>query len=325
MTFNRSASFSINSKHFKITCLHAFKVTESPQKEQSFCVLAGQDNGSNFVWFDKKKQKDVQLQSTISKGGDGCSVIGSSYILNNTILYSGTTSGFFHLWDKVSVQSRAFRARLHHKRITGLHLISKHTVGSSLKLFTGSMDKSVKLWNISENKINLQASMLAHAKSLNGMMFNASETLMATYSDDHTIKIFDPRTVSSTVLRTLIGHRKEVKDLFWLQNQQSIFCSSDADGEILVYDVRVAKTGLVQRFWNPSRNRYCKRMISELPGECLISAQVEGLIEFYDLKIGRRTYKLNLGRAVSCLESGGDGRVYFGHKNGEITKWRLEE
>lgn len=156
--------------------------------------------------------------------------------------------GFCAIWSSFSVQESPMQFRLHQKAASSLHF----TLCSSF-LLSASHDKCIKLWHCPEpeqvmrSKPRFKLCLQGHTNWVNEARFNSNDTLIASCSDDGTIKIWNVEATkaekrSAVPVRTFSSHQCAVKSLCFFE--QNTILSGDEKGVLNVYDIRAPRAGL---------------------------------------------------------------------------------
>jgi len=137
-----------------------------------------------------------------------------------------------------------------------------------------------------------------HKKQVNGVVFFHEETLIATYSDDTSILIYNPK--NGDLLNTLVGHTDRVLNMIKLKDGSLV--SASADKKIKV--------------WNPFKAT-CEKTLSghtgpiwallEFPNLILVSGSSDKTIHFWDLK-EKEGSSQNFG-VIKTIKADNQGRV----------------
>ena len=85
--------------------------------------------------------------------------------------------------------------------------------------------------------------MHAHQTGIFDVKWSPCDTMLATASADHTVKISSMASSSSNaVLHTLVGQSSTPKCIAWDPSHGSILCTGARDGSICLYDLRVSNS-----------------------------------------------------------------------------------
>jgi WD40 repeat protein len=106
------------------------------------------------------------------------------------------------------------------------------------KLFSGSRDAHLKVWDLNENFENIN-SQPAHLFTINNIAFHPTKPIFATASRDKTMKIWDLNSYKLLKVIDVIkfgGHINSVNKLFWSSYNNWLISVSD-DRTVIVWQV----------------------------------------------------------------------------------------
>ena len=115
------------------------------------------------------------------------------------------------------------------------------------KLFSGSMDRSIRVWDLSFHEPLCDGELKGHRGGVIGMA--VSRNKLVSGSSDHTLKVWDLATMKEE--RKLLGHAGPVHGVILL-NDMALTVSQDKS--IKIWDVRSAE--LVTSIETKSRGQY---------------------------------------------------------------------
>ncbi|MBE9191712.1 NACHT domain-containing protein [Gloeocapsopsis crepidinum LEGE 06123] len=147
---------------------------------------------------------------------------------NENILASGSEDRTIRLWNT--------HTKEHLKTLTG-HADAVFAVIFSPDgtLFSASLDSTIKAWNISQGTyLHLQG----HQGGVWSIALSLDGTLLASGSQDQTIKIWDVKT--GCCIRTLFGHTSWIRSCAVSPDQQYLI-SGSADGTIKVWQIETGE------------------------------------------------------------------------------------
>lgn len=108
-------------------------------------------------------------------------------IMDNDCIISGTDQGYLSIW-KESENQFVFETKTeahHHAAITSLHLCKNNDL-----LVSGSEDKSIKIWRLGCNYVNLYATLQGHQDIVNCVCFSNDGRYIASGSYDKNILLW---------------------------------------------------------------------------------------------------------------------------------------
>lgn len=116
----------------------------------------------------------------------------------------------------------------HSGRVFCLLLINRDNL-----LISGSEDRTIKIWNVSENNADLMT-LRGHNDSLLSLAFSEKDHMIISGSKDKTIKQWNLK--NGMEIRTLAGHQAQVNSLKVAEQSSAIFSCSD-DTTIKMWDI----------------------------------------------------------------------------------------
>ncbi|MDZ8087301.1 MAG: WD40 repeat domain-containing protein [Nostoc sp. DedQUE12b] len=161
----------------------------------------------------------------------------------------------------------------------------------------------------------LKLTLSGHTEPVRALTLSASGQVIASGSDDKTIKLWNPAT--GVLLRTLTGHRERIKSILITPDNQTLI-STSLDNTI--------------KFWNTQTGKEIRTIVEKtgvramlltLDGQTLISGSGDNTIKFRNLK----TQKIDriLKVETTALAISPDGKTLFsgGENGGKIRVWSL--
>lgn len=101
-------------------------------------------------------------------------------------------------------------------------------------------DNTLKLWSLPDldsdelEITSAQLTIMAHQKYINAVKISPNDKLIATSSQDKTIKIWDAKSL--TLLKTMSGHRRGIWDIQFSPTDQLI-ASASGDNSLRVWSI----------------------------------------------------------------------------------------
>jgi WD40 repeat protein len=204
---------------------------------------------------------------------------GAAFDRTGATLFTASWDGTVKIWDA---------STMHAESIRGLAF----KPGNGELLATASADKTVKLWEVASDRDTTCADMTSgtlkaagqplrgHNDSVGSVAFSPHGDLLATASDDQTIRLW--KVGSSQMVTTLSGHRDIIKDVDW-----------SADGKLLA---TAASDGVI--IWEVPSGRIVHRLVQTHPvqvnsvafdpeGTSLASADDNGTVAIWDVTSGQ--------------------------------------
>ena len=200
-------------------------------------------------------------------------------------------------------------------------------------LATGSVDKTVKIWDISNlNDIKLKYTIRAHDEIVTSLVY-LENGYLASGSYDNSIKIWDVNLFKLKYKfdKTNGGHNNSIDTLVLLENGYMASCASvlEQSGEIKVWDIAIGKL----KYTFNDHKGYIFEMIA-LDDGYLATASEDTSIKIWDITQGKLKYSFdnnNGGHTSivwSLLSLGNDklasGAGDFKGDIGELKIWNLK-
>eukprot|EP00775_Hariotina_reticulata_P012078 gene12078-12218_t len=248
------------------------------------------------------------------------------------LMASGSKDCEVRLWDPLTSACLAVVAG-HVAAVTAVAWAQSKAKAGKL-LATGGADKLLKLWDTSkllaavsaataeaaaeplpQVPVSTIAAVAAHDKDVNAIAFSPNDALLATASQDRTIKLW--RLPNLVLAQTLRGHKRGVWDVcFSPVDQVLLSCSADK----LIKMWSVTEGSCLRTFEGHTAGVLKCRFLTA--GTQVLSAGADGLLKLWDGRSGANTASFeahqdrvwglaaSAGPAESLLVSGGaDSRV----------------
>ncbi|MEH1886537.1 WD40 repeat domain-containing protein, partial [Nostoc sp.] len=168
-------------------------------------------------------------------------------------------------------------------------------------LASGSLDKTIKLWDISTGKAI--KTLTGHSRWVWGVVFSPDGKTLASGSNDNTIKLWDVST--GKAIKTLTGHSRSVNSVVFSPDGKTLASGSD-DKTIKLWDVSTGKaiktlTGHSRWVWG---------VVFSPDGKTLASGSNDNTIKLWDVSTGKAIKTLTgHSRSVNSVVFSPDGKT----------------
>ena len=193
--------------------------------------------------------------------------------------------------------------------------------GSSSFLVSGSQDTCVKIWEIpTKSGTNAVLKCLnterAHQKDINCVSVAPNDKIIATASQDKTVRLWNEHLV---LLGTLQGHRRGVWSAKFSPVDQVVITSS-ADCTVKLWSI--SEFSCLKTFEGHESSVLRVEFISN--GMQFISVGSDGLVKLFNLKtsVCTSTFEHHDGRVWALALSGDETRFVTGGSDSTLIKWR---
>jgi WD40 repeat protein len=249
-------------------------------------------------------------------------VVSVSFSPDGHLLASGGADGM-KIWD---VQTgRTLLTLQDHTQ--GVYAITFRPDGKVLA--SGRADHTIQLWNVPADEplcvenisfLRLHKTLHGHTDRVRSIAFNLAGDLLASGSDDQTLRIWDTR--SEQCLNTLYGHTDLVKSVAFSSDGDRLASSSN-DGTIRIWDVRTwqcLKTLQGHENWVWS--------VTFKPNECvLVSGASDQSVRVWDTVNGQciKTIEGYTNRTLSLAFRPDGTQFVTSHSDKDIRLWKWKD
>ena len=204
-----------------------YNIAIDPQDEGRFAT-AGWD-GNIQLWRLNEEGKR-ELVKTISAGDTAISQV--AFSPDGKLLAAANWNRTIGLWNTITGRSIATLTG-HQDGINSIAFSSNHQSANSYFLVSGSEDKTVKLWQISDNKTSLLHTLTGHQEGIKTVAISPDGKLIASGSYDKTIKLWN---WDGKFKQTLTGHNLAITALAFSADGRTL-ASGSADNTINLWQI----------------------------------------------------------------------------------------
>ena len=206
---------------------------------------------------------------------------------NNNYLISGCKDGSIKLWDIKQIKENndgdnnndfiEINESLSSKVIHDGEVNAIKFSPNGKMMASGSDDKTIKLFEISNNNFNLVHTLSGHKKGITDISFSPYAKILASSSTDKMIKMWN--LVDYTCLNTYEGHLSSVLKIDWIYRGTHLI-SGGGDGLIKLWNIKTSENILTLdahegKIWTLDINKANNTISSPL---CIISGATDGKI-----------------------------------------------
>ena len=164
-----------------------------------------------------------------------------------------------------------------------------------------------------------------HTDFVNSVSFNSNGMLLATGSDDNSIKIWK-RISRNTIedYQTLKGHFDDVKSVSFSPDDHYL-ASGGRDNSVIIWKLKSGKYSKMKSLSGHTRSVYC--LSFSLDGKYLASGSLDSSVRIWNFSSASWRYTQTLQRsssAILCLSFSHDSKyLAFGKANNTIEIWKF--
>uniref|UniRef100_A0A8J7CXB3 WD40 repeat domain-containing protein n=2 Tax=Desmonostoc muscorum TaxID=1179 RepID=A0A8J7CXB3_DESMC len=166
-----------------------------------------------------------------------------------------------------------------------------------------------------EQPKRLKLTLSGHTAPVRALALSPSGQILASGSDDKTIKLW--QTTTGVLLHTLTGHRERIKSIVITPDEQTLI-STSFDNTIKFWNMQ---TGSEVR--TISEKTGVKAMLLTLDGQTLISGSGDNTIKFRNLKTRKIDRILKAETTALAITPDGKTLLSGGENGGRIRVWNL--
>ncbi|MBD2527102.1 WD40 repeat domain-containing protein [Nostoc sp. FACHB-133] len=166
-----------------------------------------------------------------------------------------------------------------------------------------------------EQPKRLKLTLSGHTAPVRALTLSASGQVLASGSDDKTIKLWNATT--GALLHTLTGHGEGIKSIVFTSDEQTLI-STSFDNTIKFWNTQTGK-----EIRTISEKTGVKAMLLTLDGQTLISGSGDNTIKFRNLKTRKIDRILKAETTALAISPDGKTLLSGGENGGRIRVWSL--
>ncbi len=308
------ASGGLETSFIQVWDLNTGSILSTPtltDSEMSIKALAF--NGTTLISLDRIGQIEYWNASTGKKVlnlGSELWKLNSynaiSFAEDLNIFATGHDDGKIHLWDTTSGKKRA-TLRGHNTLLSSVKIVEgmvkpprdRNVTALAFSpdgkiLASGSMDKTVRLWDIEKRK--RLATLEGHKGWINAVAISKDGRILASGDANKVIKLWDIDTHAERA--TLIGHASSINALAFSPDERTL-ASSSYDGTIQFWN---QDTGEEIGTFTAGHSKAVKAVAFSGDGTTLASGTFNGTIELWSLKTMQELTTFTAGQSGMAQE-----------------------
>jgi ribosome biogenesis protein len=103
------------------------------------------------------------------------------------------------------------------------------------RIFSGGWDNSLRVWDVDASKC---ITTLTGPLPVHDVSYSMPTGLVATAHSDRAVRIWDPRTTTTIIQKTLTSHKQWVSAVLWHPYSSSLLLSASYDNTVKMWDIR---------------------------------------------------------------------------------------
>ncbi|TRY62723.1 hypothetical protein TCAL_08195 [Tigriopus californicus] len=269
-------------------------------------VAAASLDHSVFTWNFGSNDKD---KTAIKYAGHSDGVLDLDFSGPGRLLASCSRDRTVRIWIASSTRCDSSVFRAHSAPVRSVEF----SPFDSQKLITASDDKSIKFWTV--NRHEFITSIAEHTNWVRSARYSPDGRMIASCSDDKTIRLFDERT--GATIHVFGKEPKGFAQHIAFHPSGTCLGAGTSDNKVKIYDIRMQK---LQQLYS-SHEAPVTKVSFHASGNYIVSSSQDGSLRMFDLLEARPIYDLRgHNKPVNAvtfspkgeyLASGGDDNVVF--------------